>query len=121
MKPSTLTKSIRLAHAEATELAVVAQQMHVSESTLMKKWVIEGIQSHKLDQAIHAYSERRVDLRGGAAMAEISYNRFLSEVQNRNIIVLEDDRFPDRLAELADMFDSESLRQAVAHVIEETP
>ena len=60
--------------------------------------------------------EREVDLRGGATMADISFNRFLQEVQKRNIIVLEDDRFLDRLGDLADTFDSESLRQAVDHV-----
>ena len=36
-----------------------------------------GVVPYKLNLAIQAYMERRTDLRGGAQMAEISYNRFL--------------------------------------------
>ena len=60
--------------------------------------------------------ERETDLRGGAALAGVSYNRFLRELQKRHIIILEDDHFLDRLAELAEAFDSEPLRQAVNRV-----
>jgi predicted HTH domain antitoxin len=79
----------------------------------LKKWVLEGIRAHKLERAVHAYMERETDLRGGAVMADVSYNRFLHEVQKRNIIILDDPAFLDRLGELADAFDNESLRQAV--------
>ncbi len=110
------TKSIRLAKAEAKELNRVARQMTISEAALMKKWVLEGIQSYKLEQAIRTYMERETDLRGGAAMAGVSYNRFLHEVQKRNIVILEDEGFLDRLGALADAFDSKSLRRAVDQV-----
>ncbi len=46
-------------------------------------------------------------------MAGVSYNRFLREVQARNIVVLENERFLDHLAFLADAFESETLREAV--------
>jgi len=77
---------------------------------------VEGIRHQKLERAIRAYTERETDLRGGAAMAGISFNRFLREVQKRHIIILEDDHFLDRLAGLADAFDSEGLRQAIEGV-----
>ncbi|MCP4360363.1 MAG: hypothetical protein GY796_20335 [Chloroflexi bacterium] len=112
-----MTKSIRLAAEEAETLSNVARQTSISESALMKKWVLEGIRGHKLDMAIRAYMERDVDLRGGAVMADIPFNRFLHEVQKRNIIVLEDDHFLDRLEELADVFNSELLRQAVDRIV----
>jgi hypothetical protein len=60
--------------------------------------------------------ERETDLRGGAAMAGVSFNRFLREVQKRHIIILEDDHFLDRMAGLADAFDSGPLRQAIERV-----
>ncbi len=110
------TKSIRLAAVEAEELSQVARQTSISEAALMKKWVLEGVRAYKLERAIRAYMERETDLRGGAAMAAISYNRFLHEVQKRNIVILDDEGFLGRLGELADAFDSESLRQAVALV-----
>lgn len=70
----------------------------------------------KLDLAIQAYMERKTDLRGGASIAGISFNRFLREIQARNIIVLENEDFLDELAFLAETFDSQSLRAAVARV-----
>jgi len=114
------TKSIRLALEEAEELSQVARQMSVSEAALMKKWVLEGIRAYKLERAIRAYMERETDLRGGAKMADISYNRFLHEVQKRNIIILEDEGFLDRLGAMADTFDNESLRQAINHAASKT-
>ena len=74
------------------------------------------IPAQKLILAVQAYMERETDLRGGAAMAGVSYNRFLNELQKRNIVVLEDDYFLDRLAELADAFNNETLRQAVEQI-----
>jgi hypothetical protein len=116
MSVSTVSKSIRLTRAEAEELTEVASRAAASESALMKKWILEGIQSQKLERAIRAYMERETDLRGGAAMAGVSFNHFLREVQKRHIIILEDDHFLDRLTELADAFDSEPLRQAIERV-----
>ena len=74
------------------------------------------IRAYKLERAIRAYMERETDLRGGAAIADTSYNRFLHEVQKRNIIILEDEGFLGRMGDLADAFDNESLRQAVDRV-----
>lgn len=116
MSVSTVTKSIRLTRTEAKELTEMARRAAASESALMKKWILEGIQSQKLERAVQAYMERETDLRGGAAMAGVSFNRFLHEIQKRHIIILEDDHFLDRLAGLADAFDNELLRQAVEQV-----
>ena len=113
---STVTKSVRFTRAEAEMLNNAAQLTAINESALMKKWILEGIQTQKLFRAVQAYMERETDLRGGAAMAGVSYNRFLNELQKRNIVVLEDDYFLDRLAELADAFNNETLRQAVEQI-----
>ena len=70
-----------------------------------------------LDLAIQAYMERRTDLRGGAQMAGISYNRFLQEINARNIVVLDEEGFLDQLAFLADRFESETLKNALQTVV----
>jgi hypothetical protein len=67
----------------------------------------------KMDDAIRAYMVRGVDLRAGAAMAGVSYNRFLREVQARNIVILEDDNFIEHLAALAQTVGSDVLAEAV--------
>jgi hypothetical protein len=62
--------------------------------------------------------QRKTDLRGGAAMAGIPYTRFLREVQARNIVILENDRFLDHLVFLAEAFNNKTLRQAIERVEE---
>ena len=56
---------------------------------------------------------REIDLRTGAALAGVSYNRFLREVQARNVVVLEEDGFLERLTSLARAFGDDSLQAAV--------
>lgn len=116
MTSANVTKSVRLRTEESEELARLSQATLVSESALMKQWIQEGIQAKKLDLAMQAYMDRKTDLRGGAIMAGVSYNRFMREVQFRNIVILENDDFVDQLAFLAETFDSRELRVAVNQV-----
>ena len=116
MTVGVITKSVRFLPEESEELAKLSQTSAVSESALMKQWILDGMQAKKLELAIQAYMKRKTDLRGGAAMAGISYNRFLREVQARNIIVLENEEFLDELHHLADAFDSPSLRTALGQL-----
>lgn len=60
--------------------------------------------------------ERKTDLRGGAIMAGVSYNRFLHELEARNVVVLKSDRFVERLEGLADMFGDADLREAILNL-----
>lgn len=113
---NTITKSIRLMPAESEELASLSERSAISEAALMKKWVIEGLHAHKLNLALQAYMERRTDLRGGAQMAGISGNRFLHEIESRNIVVLEEEGFLEQLAFLAERFESEPLKRALREV-----
>lgn len=111
-----VTKSVRFLPEESEELANLSKASSLSESALMKELILEGIRLKKLELAIHAYMERKTDLRGGAMMAGISFNRFLREIQARNIVVLENEDFLGELAFLAETFDSQSLRAAVERV-----
>lgn len=116
MTTGVVTKSVRLLPEESVELAKLSQTSAVSESALMKQWILDGMRAKKLDLAIQAYMDRKTDLRGGAAMAGIPYNRFLRELQARNIVVLENADFLDELAFLAGAFDSPSLHAALDQV-----
>jgi predicted HTH domain antitoxin len=113
MNNPLVTKSVRLTSDEANALTNVAKQKTMTESALMKKWILEGIQTEKLKRAIQAYMKRETDLRGGAALAGVSYKRFMKEVQDRNIVILDDDQFLERLYETAEMFQSRDLMEAI--------
>ena len=67
----------------------------------------------RIELAIRRYMQREVDLRSGTALAGVSYNRFLREVQARNVVVVEEDGFLDRLAFLAGAVSDDSLQAAV--------
>jgi predicted HTH domain antitoxin len=116
-----VTKSIRLSQAESQELHQMSATSLISESALMKKWILEGLKAEKLERAIQAYQKRQTDLRGGAAMANVSYNRFMREVEARNIIILDNDshHFHESLLFLADSFDAPELRRAVEEIMAE--
>lgn len=116
MSVMMITKSVRLTSDEAQELARAAQQTAATESALMKKLILEGLQAQKLDRAIQAYMRREVDLRGGAALAGVSYNRFLHQVQARHIVILEDQTFLERLYDLAETFENLELQEAIREV-----
>ncbi len=90
------------------------------DSITIRGYLRQSMQREKLDLAILAYMQRKTDLRGGAAMAGVSYNRFLKEVQARNIVVLEEQGFLERLQFLADTFDDAALRSAIQKVLAET-
>lgn len=75
--------------------------------------ILDGLRAQKIDLALRSYMQRQVDLRDAAAMAGVSYNRFLREVQAHNILVLAEDGFLDRMAVLAEVVNDDSLRIAV--------
>ncbi|MFZ4664706.1 MAG: hypothetical protein ACOYNY_47380 [Caldilineaceae bacterium] len=115
---ATITKSIRLSQDESRELHQLSETSLLSEAALMKKWILEGMKVEKLERAIQAYQKRQTDLRGGAAMAGISYNRFMREIEARNIVILDNgEHFYDSLLFLADSFDAPELRHAVEEIL----
>ncbi len=115
---TTITKSIRLSPQESAELSRLSEYRVLSEAALMKKWIQAGIEAEKLEQAIQAYAQRKTDLRGGAALAGVSYNRFMREVEAHNIVILDDDGdFINRMDWLATAFDSPELREAVQKML----
>jgi len=111
---TVVTKSIRLSSQEAEELAAISKRSVASEAALIKKWLLQGLQNEKMERAIQAYMQRKTDLRGGAALAGVSYNRFLHEVQAHNIVVLDEEGFENRLSQLADAFDDGILKTALS-------
>lgn len=116
----TITKSIRLSPAESAEIAQLSETSAVSEAALLKQWVLRGVQEHKIGLAVQAYMNEQVDIRGGAPMADISYNQFLRELENRRVLILGDDGLLERLAGLATIFADDGLLAAVEAVAQES-
>ncbi|HYN89117.1 MAG TPA: hypothetical protein VER55_11330 [Ardenticatenaceae bacterium] len=119
MSATTVTKSVRLSPEESEELARLSAQTSVAEAALMRRWIQEGMRAKKIELAIQAYQERKTDLRAAAAMADVSYNRFLREIERRNVVVLDGEGFLEGLAALAEALDDDTLRHAVNTVATE--
>lgn len=103
-----VTKSIRLTEEEAGTLAQLVEDHAASESSLMRQWVLRGMRQFRIDQAAAAYQRDEVDLRGGAAMADVPIGVFVDELAARRITVLDDpDLFGQEIASLRAAFTSD--------------
>ena len=84
-----VTKSIRLRPEEADELAHLVENTAYSEAALMRQWVLVGMERFRVSEAIRAYQEAEVDLRGAAERAGLSVAVLLEEMAARKVAVLD--------------------------------
>ena len=87
--PSRVTKSIRLRPEEAAELAHLVENTAYSEAALMRQWVLVGMERFRVSEAIRAYQEAEVDLRGAAEQAGLPVAVLLEEMATRRVSVLD--------------------------------
>lgn len=108
----SVKKSINFSKEQGEQLREITRQENISESSLLKKWIIEGIRRYKIDRAVQAYCDDLVDIRSGAKLAEIPYLQFVRELEKRRIAVLTDTTYlNEELIELAKMFDDKELER----------
>ena len=88
--PSRVTKSIRLRPEEADELAHLVEDTAYSEAALMRQWVLVGMERFRVSEAIRAYQEAEVDLRGAAERSGLPVAVLLEEMAARKVAVLGD-------------------------------
>lgn len=102
-----VTKSIRLTHEEAEELARLVEGTAYAEAALMRQWVLRGIQHFRVSEAIRAYQEGHVDLRQAAERAGLPVAVLLEEMAALKVAVLEHpDAFGPGLQALQETFSS---------------
>lgn len=100
-----ITKSIRLTHEEAEELAYLVEGTAYAEAALMRQWVLSGMEQFRVNEAIRAYQEERVDLRQAAEQAKLPVAVFLEEMATLKVAVLETpDAFGPGLEDLREAF-----------------
>ena len=98
---SRVTKSIRLRPEEADELAHLVANTAYSEAALMRQWVLVGMERFRVSEAIRAYQEAEIDLRGAAEQAGLPVAVLLEEMAIRKVAVLnESEDFGPGLAAL---------------------
>ena len=87
--PKWITKSIHLRPEEADELAHLVANTAYSETVLIRQWVLVGMERFRVSEAIRAYQEAEVDLRGAAERAGLSVAVLLEEMAARKVAVLD--------------------------------
>lgn len=80
-----VTKSVRLEPEESEHLQRVSKTTGMSEASLMKRFILEGIARHRLQEAIDAYARGEIDLSAAARHAEISVYQMMTECERRQI------------------------------------
>ena len=86
---SRVTKFIRLRPEEADELAHLVENTAYSEAALMRQWVLVGMERFRVSEAIRAYQEAEVDLRGAAERAGLPVAVLLEEMAAHKVAVLD--------------------------------
>jgi len=100
-----VTKSIRLTPEEAEELGRLVEGTAYAEAALLRQWVLAGMQQFRVAEAIHAYQEGHVSLRGAAERARLPVAMLLEELAVRKVAVLADaDAFGPGLEALREAF-----------------
>ena len=111
-----ITKSIRLSEEENALLRAVSEAESISESTLLKKWVLEKLKQYLLNKAIEDYVEKKLDLASAAHEAGISVREFMGHLERRGLPVMEsEEMFWEGLRTLSEMFGaSKALKEIIA-------
>ena len=84
-----VTKSIRLTVEEAAELAQLVAGTAYAEATLLRQWVLAGMQQFRVVEAIRAYQEGHMDVRYAAQHAHLPVAVFLEEMAARKVALLD--------------------------------
>ena len=100
-----ITKSVRLTEDEAHELEKLAAESAATESALMRRWILDGMRTFRIEQAVGAYRRDEVSLREGAAMAGIPIGVFVEELAERHVVILDNaESFTEELENLRATF-----------------
>ena len=111
MATQSITKTIRLSPEEGAALEQMSREVHLPETTLLKKLVLEGLARRRLVWACAAYAGGEVDIGGAARYAELSVYEMIDELKRRDIEMVSPEQFLDGLEDLADLFDMPELHE----------
>jgi predicted HTH domain antitoxin len=110
-----LPKSVRLTKEEAELLRQISEAELISEAALMRKFVLEGLQRYRLDQAIKRYQEGELDLSSASQIAGLAIREFMGELHRRGVSIYgPEPRLVEGIGALAEVFGaSDALRRSV--------
>lgn len=107
-----ITKAVRFTEEEDSVLKKISKEEHISESSLMKKFILEGIQRYKVEKAIDMYEIGEVDLNTAARFCGWSVRRFMTELERRGVkLSLTSEMYAESLKNLSEIFGDSSLME----------
>lgn len=99
----------------------MSHEEHLSETTLLKKLVLEGLARRRLEWACRAYARGEVDIGGAARYAGLSVYEMLDELKRRDVELVSPEQFLDGLEDLADLFDMPELHEVTSELRTSSP
>lgn len=110
-----VTKSVRFTAEETALIEAVSQREHLSEGTLMRKLVLDGVAQLRLNQAINDYAAGELNLGDGARQAGVSLRRFMAELERQGVELVDDQHLAASLETLVDRCGgSPALQETIA-------
>lgn len=77
--------STRLNEKELKKIEQVAKKENLDRSTLIRKFLLNGLKEYSMEESSKLYQEGRVSLAEAAMIAEVSLWEMIDFVQRRNI------------------------------------
>src|SRR5215475_15240015 len=84
-----VTKSIRLTTEEADDLAQLVTGTAYAEATLLRQWVLAGMQQFRVVEAIRLYQDGHIDINQAATRAGLFIAILVGEMAARKVAILD--------------------------------
>lgn len=112
-----VTKFVRFTAEETALLEEVSRREHLSEGTLMRKLVLDGLARVRLDQAMNDCESGDVSLSDAVRQAGVSLHRLMAELDRRGVELVDEEHLASSVETLADLFGgSAALSEAIAQL-----
>ena len=113
-RPCDAGNAIQLSEDESRTLAELSRRQHLPEAALLRKLVLDGLESCRLQQAVGDYERGAINLGEAAVRAGIAVEQMLAELDRRGIAIGSADQVAEGLENLAELFGgSPELRAAL--------
>lgn len=95
-------------------LKSISQEQYLSMDAFMKKLVLQGIDTYRMDKAVNMYKNNEVDLNTAAHISGVSIRKFMTELEKRGVkLNISTGMLKQSLKDLSEMFRDTKLQKAI--------
>jgi len=105
---------ITFSEEEMKLLKNISNNEHIPENVLVKKLVLDGLEKHKIDEAVSMYEKKKANLNTAAWIAGLPVRDFMNELESRGVSLnLTPEMIDYSLEILTKTFDNKKLHKII--------